>query len=192
MYQDVQENAQRPAVHLRDRGGRDAQQRHSMCCRWRAAVCVSNTMADKKVSSEGFQLPSLVTKDKVRGVAEGSGPHRQRCCQSLPPGKDSHSIGAVARPLPSSWVKGGVAGGDENQGTRTRHTTRRPPFYALCYFPSRLGKPLPCRRLSFMCCKKEVTCKLPHLPCVTWIQGCRQEEGAYLWTHIGLPVDDLR
>lgn len=61
------------------------------------------------------------------------------------------SIGTVARPLPSFWVKGGVAGGDENQGARTRHKTRRPPFYdCFAISPSRLGKPLLCRGLSFV------------------------------------------
>lgn len=92
MHQDVQENTQRPAVHLGGgRKGEMLKQRHSMCCR-RESFCpsVSNTTEDMKVSSEGFLLPSLVTRGEVGGVAEGSGAHRKRCCQSLPPGKDSH------------------------------------------------------------------------------------------------------
>lgn len=63
----------------------------------------------------------------------------------------------------------GVPGGE---GTRRRQDTRRPLFCdRSAISPSRLGKPLLCRGLSFV---------------------LRKRKHAHLWAHIGLPVDDLR
>lgn len=86
MHQDVQENAQRPAVHLRERGeGRSAKTQHVL----QTAELPPTSPTGRKVSSEGFLLPSLATG--------GGGGVRQRGRELIGKYAASHS------PHPTPW-----------------------------------------------------------------------------------------
>lgn len=73
----------------------------------REVLCISTTMEDAKVTSEGFLLPLLVTRGE--GAAEGSGTHRTRNCQPFP-GKNSQKHRSSGQAIAVTLGQGGVAG----------------------------------------------------------------------------------